>query len=46
MSESKNDEFELLEDTMLKMQLEKTEAMKVNLFYAHLRKKPFKHSEF
>ena len=35
----KNDKFELLEDlfhTMLKMQPEMTEAMKINHFYAHL----------
>ena len=39
--DGKNENFELLEDlfhTMLKMQPEMTEAMKVNHFHAHLRK--------
>ena len=39
--EGKNEKFELLEDlfhTMLKMQPEMTEAMKINHFHAHLRK--------
>ena len=40
--DGKNEKFELFEDlfhTMLKMQPEMTEAMKINEFYAHLRKK-------
>ena len=40
--DGKNKKFELFEDvfhTMLKMQLEMTEAMKINLFHAHLRRK-------
>ena len=39
--DGKNEKFELFEDlfhTMLKMQLEMTEAMKINHFHAHLRK--------
>ena len=39
--DGKNEKFELFEDllhTMLKMQPEMTEAMKINHFYAHLRK--------
>ena len=39
--EGKNEKFELFEDlfhTMLKMQPEMTEAMKINHFHAHLRK--------
>ena len=39
----KIDEFELFEDlfhTMLEMQPEKTEAMKINNYHAHLRKGP------
>ena len=39
--DGKNEKFELLEDlfhTMLKMQPEMTEAMKINHFHAHLRK--------
>ena len=39
--DGKNEKFELFEDlfhTMLKMQLEMTEAMKINQFHAHLRK--------
>ena len=39
--DGKNEEFELFEDlfhTMLKMQPEMTEAMKINHFLAHLRK--------
>ena len=39
--DGKNEEFELFEDlshTMLKMQPEMTEAMKINHFHAHLRK--------
>ena len=39
--DGKNDKFELFEDlfhTMLKMQTEMTEAMKINPFHAHLRK--------
>ena len=39
--DGKNEKFELFEDlfyTMLKMQPEKTEAMKINHFHAHLRK--------
>ena len=39
--DGKNEKFELFEDlfhTMLKMQSEKTEAMKTNHFHAHLRK--------
>ena len=39
--DGKNEKFELFEDlfhTMLEMQPEMTEAMKVNLFHAHLRK--------
>ena len=39
--DEKNENFELFEDlflTMLKMQPEKTEAMKMNHFHAHLRK--------
>ena len=38
--DGKNDKFELFEDlfhTMLKMQPEMTEAMKINHFHAHLR---------
>ena len=40
----KNEKFELFEDlfhTMLKMQPEMTEAMKINHFHAHLRKEAF-----
>ena len=40
--DGKNEKFELFEDlfhTMLKMQPEMTEAMKINHFHAHLRKK-------
>ena len=40
--DGKNEKFELFEDlfhTMLKMQPEMTEAMKMNHFHAHLRKK-------
>ena len=39
--DGKNEKFELFEDlfdTMLKMQPEMTEAMKINHFHAHLRK--------
>ena len=39
--DGKNEKFELFEDlfhTMLKMQPEMTEAMKINYFHAHLRK--------
>ena len=39
--DGKNEKFELFEDlfhTMLKMQPEMSEAMKINLFHAHLRK--------
>ena len=39
--DGKNEKFEPFEDlfhTMLKMQLEMTEAMRINLFHAHLRK--------
>ena len=39
--DGKNEKFELFEDlfhTMLKMQPEMTETMKINLFHAHLRK--------
>ena len=39
--DGKNEKFELFEDifhTMLKMQAEVTEAMKINHFHAHLRK--------
>ena len=39
--DGKNEKFELFEDlfhTMLKMQPEMTEAMKINQFHAHLRK--------
>ena len=39
--DGKNEKFELIEDlfpTMLKMQPEMTEAMKINHFHAHLRK--------
>ena len=46
--DGKNEKFELFEDlfhTMLKMQPEMTEAMKINHFHAHLRKKHFKHLE-
>ena len=42
--DGKNEKFELLEDlfhTMLKMQPEMTEAMKINHFHAHLRKEDF-----
>ena len=41
----KNEKFELFEDlfhTMLKIQPEMTEAMKINHFHAHLLKKHFK----
>ena len=41
MFDGKNEKFELFEDlfhTMLKMQPEMTEAMKINHFHAHLRK--------
>ena len=46
--DGKNEKFELFEDlfhTMLKIQPETTEAMKINHFHAHLQKKHFKHSE-
>ena len=42
--DEKNQKFELFEDlfhTMLKMQPEMTEAMKINLFHAHLQKEVF-----
>ena len=41
ISAAKNEQFELFEDlfhTMLKMQPEKTEVMKINNFHAHLQK--------
>ena len=41
--DGKNEKFELFEDlfhTMLKMQPEMTEAMKINHFHSHLRKEP------
>ena len=40
--DGKSDKFELFEDlfhTMLRMQLDLTKPMKINLFHAHLRKK-------
>ena len=43
ISDGKNEKFEPFEDlfhTMLKMQPEMTEAMKINHFHAHLRKEP------
>ena len=44
ISDGKNEKFEFFEDlfhTMLKMQPEMTEAMKINHFHAHLRKEAF-----